>query len=283
MTDAATSNGNGSGPTGDGDAPIRLGGMAMRNGLLVHGPTHWAAAARNATTGEVDVASGPKPNFGGNLVAKVPFLRGPIRMAEAFAVVPVARVSLPSSRLPFEDKRVVIAAAAVSATTSYLRRRAGGKPTIGGEALQTALGMIPAAVALSGSELASYHGVEHKAIAAYEHGSRDPRTAAKEHQRCGSNLIGPMMIFTVAGQAVMDRLPKQPGPFARWLASVASLSLAVETFAYAERNPDKPLGRAVHFAGDAIQRLFATREPNEAQIEVGIAAMDAILAAEGAE
>ncbi len=97
--------------------------------------------------------------------------------------------------------------------------------------------MIPAGVALSGSELASYHGVEHKAIAAYEHGSRDPRTAAKEHQRCGSNLIGPMMIFTVAGQAIMDRLPKQPGPLARWIASVASLSLAVETFAYAERNP----------------------------------------------
>ena len=23
---------------------LRLGGMALRNGLLVHGPTHWAAA-----------------------------------------------------------------------------------------------------------------------------------------------------------------------------------------------------------------------------------------------
>ena len=34
MTDAATS------------PKLRLGGMALRNGLLVHGPTHWAAAAR---------------------------------------------------------------------------------------------------------------------------------------------------------------------------------------------------------------------------------------------
>ena len=25
---------------------LRLGGMALRNGLLVHGPTHWAAAIR---------------------------------------------------------------------------------------------------------------------------------------------------------------------------------------------------------------------------------------------
>ena len=26
--------------------PLRLGGMALRNGLLVHGPTSWAAAVR---------------------------------------------------------------------------------------------------------------------------------------------------------------------------------------------------------------------------------------------
>jgi uncharacterized protein YqhQ len=25
---------------------LRLGGMALRNGLLVHGPAHWAAAVR---------------------------------------------------------------------------------------------------------------------------------------------------------------------------------------------------------------------------------------------
>jgi hypothetical protein len=26
---------------------LRLGGMALRNGLLIHGPTSWAAAARD--------------------------------------------------------------------------------------------------------------------------------------------------------------------------------------------------------------------------------------------
>jgi len=277
--DAPTTNGNGAGPHAGEDAPIRLGGMAMRNGLLVHGPTSWAAAARNASTGEVDVASGPKPNFGGNLVAKVPLLRGPVRMAEAFAVIPVARRALPSARLPFEDPRVIAAGIGVTLATNLLRRKNG--PSVGGEAVSTALGMVPALVALSGNELASYHGVEHKAIAAYEHGSRDPRTAAKEHQRCGSNLIGPMMIFTVAGQAIMDRLPNTPGPLIRGFASVASLSLAVETFAYAEKHPESPVGLSIHAAGDGIQRLFATREPNEDQIEVGIAAMDAILGAEG--
>ena len=42
--------------------PLRLGGMALRNGLLIHGPTSWAAAAR-AADGEIEVASGPKPTL----------------------------------------------------------------------------------------------------------------------------------------------------------------------------------------------------------------------------
>ena len=33
----------------DARATLRLGGMALRNGLLVHGPTAWAAAIRTAT------------------------------------------------------------------------------------------------------------------------------------------------------------------------------------------------------------------------------------------
>jgi uncharacterized protein YqhQ len=267
--------------TGDQSQPMRLGGMAMRNGLLVHGPTAWAAAARNAASGEIDVASGPKPNFGGNRVASIPLLRGPVRMAEAFAVIPIARRALPAARLPFEDPRVLAAAVGVSIANGLLRRTGAGSQATR-EAASATLGLLPALVALSGSELAAYHGVEHKAIAAYEQGSRDPATAAKEHQRCGSNLIAPMMIFTIAGQALIERLPNRPGQAARLAASVASLSLAVEVFAFSERHPDSPLGRAVHFSGDSIQRLFATREPSAEQIEVGVAAMDAVLAAEAA-
>lgn len=42
------------------ETKLRLGGMALRNGLLVHGPTHWAAAIRNPD-GEIEVASGASP------------------------------------------------------------------------------------------------------------------------------------------------------------------------------------------------------------------------------
>ena len=55
------------------------------------------------------------------------------------------------------------------------------------------LGVLPALAALRDRDLAAYHGVEHKAIGAYEKGSLDPATAPKEHERCGSNLIAPML------------------------------------------------------------------------------------------
>lgn len=281
-TDAITTNGaSAEAETGPSEERLRLGGMALRNGLLIHGPTSWSVAARNRD-GEIDVATGPKPNFGGNRVSSVPLLRGPIRLAEAFAVIPIARLRLRSSRLPFEDPRVVVAGAVATIGSSALRP-ADGEPALLRELGTSLLGMLPALVALSGTELAAYHGVEHKAIAAYEQGGMDPSETAKEHQRCGSNLIAPMMVFGGLAQLLVDRLVEKPGPVARGVASVAGLSLSVETFAFAERRPQSTLGRLVHGLGDGIQRLFATREPDERQLEVGVAALDAVLAAEGAE
>ena len=54
---------------------LRLGGMALQNGLLVHGPTHWAAAIRTKD-GEIKVASGRKLDLGGRAFARVPGMRG---------------------------------------------------------------------------------------------------------------------------------------------------------------------------------------------------------------
>ncbi|MGH2714156.1 MAG: hypothetical protein ACRDM7_09795, partial [Thermoleophilaceae bacterium] len=65
------------------DDKLRLGGMALRNGLLVHGPTHWAASVRD-DAGEIRTASGRKPRVQG--VEGVPGVRGVIRLGEAFAV-----------------------------------------------------------------------------------------------------------------------------------------------------------------------------------------------------
>jgi uncharacterized protein YqhQ len=260
---------------------LRLGGMALRNGLLIHGPRAWAAAARTRD-GRIEVSSGPKPVFSQGRLGSTPLLRGPLRLAEAFAVIPLARRRLPAARLPIEDPRVLVVGLATAAVSGAIRRR-GGDPSGSGalrEGVVALLGVLPAAAALRDRDLAAYHGVEHKAIGAYERHSLDPADAPKEHERCGSNLIAPLLLLTVAGQLVTERLFRHPGPLPRAVAGVASVSGAVELFAYAERRPDSPLGRAIHGIGHQIQRLFSTREPTPEQLEVGSAALREILRAE---
>ena len=92
------------------DEPLKLGGMALRNGLLIHGPTHWAAAVRDSQ-GEIQVASERKPRLAPALAGRAPLLRGPLKLAEAMAVLPLARRRLPAARLPFENWRVLTAVA----------------------------------------------------------------------------------------------------------------------------------------------------------------------------
>jgi uncharacterized protein YqhQ len=255
---------------------LRLGGMALRNGLLIHGPTSWAAAARD-DGGEIQVASGRKPALAPELAARVPLLRGPLRLAEAFLLIPTVRLKLRAARLPFEDVRVIAAMFVASSASRALRRR---RSSATGELMQAALGLAPAMVALSDRNLAAYHGVEHKAIGAYEAGSDDPASATKEHDRCGSNLVVPMLVLSAAGQLLLERTLEEPGPVARAAVGVASASLAAEMFAWSERNPGTTAARAFHRPGHEIQRLIATKEPTPEQLEVGIAALREILRVE---
>ena len=83
-----------------------LGGMALANGLLVHGPTHWAAAIRTSD-GHITVSSGEKPHLAGGPANRIPLVRGLLKMAEAVAVVPAARMRTPGARLAMENINVI--------------------------------------------------------------------------------------------------------------------------------------------------------------------------------
>ena len=190
------------------DDKLRLGGMALRNGLLVHGPTHWAAAVRT-NAGEVKVASGRKPRL--RRADPIPGVRGVVRLAEAFAVIPLVKRGLPEAKLPFQDPGVLAVAAGASAGGVLLRRQVRGAA---GEVAAAAVSFLPAVFALRGGELAQYHGVEHKAIGAYEADAEDASDATKEHDRCGSHLVAPMLASNLAGTLLLRSAVEKPGPLA---------------------------------------------------------------------
>src|SRR3954470_14065129 len=228
---------------------LRLGGMALRNGLLVHGPEHWAAAVRTPT-GEVKVASGRKPDLGGRASERVPGLRGVAKLGEAFVVIPLVKRALPEARLPMEDRRTVLAVGA-AAVASPLIRRAGPR-TLAREAMGALLGLAPAVTMLRAGDLAAWHGVEHKSIAAYEEDAVAAE-ADKEHDRCGSNLVAPLLVSTVSGNVALRRAGVR-GPAADGLVALGSVGLAVEVFLWSERHAGSRLARALRRPGYELQR-----------------------------
>lgn len=263
---------------------LRMGGMALENGLLVYGPTGWAAAVRDRR-GQVVVKSGRVPRLRGPL-DRVPGVRGVLRLAESMIVVPLVRVKVPQARLPFENRRVVIAAATTAAISLVARRRKNkGMPT---EIAINLLGLAPALISLKAGETAQWHGVEHKAIAAYELGGdpSDPaviEAAAKEHERCGSHLVAPMMIAGIAGDALMRRIVENPGPAAQASVGLAGAAASIEMFAYAERHPGSAFTKLFRAPGFKLQEVIGTREPTAEQIEVGRAAIECLLEYEGSQ
>jgi uncharacterized protein YqhQ len=140
------------------------------------------------------------------------------------------------------------------------------------------LGLAPALLMLHGGDIAAYHGVEHKAIGAYEQ-DLDAAEATKEHSRCGSNLVPPMIATSALG-SVLARRAGMRGTAADAIGGLGGMAVAVEIFAWSERHSGTRLAKALKRPGYEIQRLVATREPSSEQLEVGRAAMAEILRVE---
>ncbi len=250
------------------DETVRLGGMALGNGVLVHGPTAWACAVREAD-GTIKVAAARKGFRAAGVES--PLLRGPARMLEAMLVLPAMRRELPEARLPFERRGVIGAMVATAAVTRVVRTS-----RLGPLAKELAAGLValaPAVLALRGGELAAYHGAEHVAIGSYEHGGR----ATKEHERCGSHLVGPIILTTAIGNVLAARAPERWRGPARTVSAVASLAAATEIFGWMVRHPSHAASRALAWPGHELQHRLSTAEPSPEQLEVAEFALAACL------
>jgi uncharacterized protein YqhQ len=248
---------------------VRLGGMALANGVLVHGPRSWAAAVR-LPDGTIKVERDLKRFRAADV--STPVLRGPARLLEAFALLPLVRRRLPEARLPFERPAVLAAMAASTIAVRAVR----DTPRLGAaarELVTAALSLAPAATALRSSSLASYHGAEHVSIGTYEHGE----TRDKEHERCGSHLIAPLLTTAAVGSALAGKAPEHLRGGARVGALVGAMAASTEIFGWMVRHPGHPVSRALAKPGHELQHRFATAEPSEDQLEVAEAALKACL------
>ncbi len=306
-------------PPTDTDAP-RMGGIALKNGLILVTEQHWAAAIRQAD-GSIDTASGDKVRLPGGgeaggdaargRVARahspagarrggIPVLRGLERFAETLVVLGLVKKRLPHAQLPLEGGRVALALAGSLVATQAVRR-ATTKSAVAEEVGTALAGFVPAVLALKGSAISGYHGAEHKVIGGREAALRaatndgatrdeaersvvagDSAAASKEHDRCGSNLVGPYLLATIATNLLARGRSGVKSPVASAAAGAASLGLALEALRWASRHGDHVLARLMLSPGRAIQKALTTAEPTPEQLEVGERALAELLRVENA-
>lgn len=253
---------------------MRLGGMALPNGVLVHGPHSWACAIRRED-GTIAVASAAKRLQASRV--ENPFLRGPARLAEAMALLPQVKRKLPEAQLPMQSRRVIVSMLGAVVAVKGIRGSARLRPAAQ-ELLAGLTSIAPAVLSLRGSELAAYHGAEHISIGSYEHGGQ----AAKEHERCGGHLVGPLVATSTAGNLLAGLTPPRVRRHVQAAAQLGAIAGAMEIFGWMTRNPSHPLARALSKPGHELQHRLSTAEPSPAQLEVAEAALAACLELEHA-
>jgi uncharacterized protein YqhQ len=250
------------------DEKLRLGGMALQNGVLVHGPTSWACAIR-LPDGTLKVAAERKRVIGNRV--ENPLLRGPARLLEAIAVLPSLKRRLPEAKLPFQQPTMLVSIVVTAVAARVVR---GSRLSAAARELTAGLlALAPALISLRSAELAEYHGAEHISIGTYEHGEQ----RAKEHERCGSHLVGPLILTSAAANVLAAQAPPRYRGPARAFASLGALAVSTELFGWMVRNPDRALSRALARPGHELQHRIATAEPSPAQVEVAEAALHACL------
>ena len=126
----------------------------------------------------------------------------------------------------------------------------------------------------------AYHGAEHKAINAYENGAslevESTRKYKTAHTRCGTSFLFVVLILAIIVFAIV-------GSPSLWLMILARIvlvpviaALGYEIIYFAARHTKFGLVTAIIAPGMWLQSL-TTREPDDSQLEVALAALKRVL------
>lgn len=128
-----------------------------------------------------------------------------------------------------------------------------------------------------------YHGAEHKTIHCYE--ARDALTPANAqrcsrlHPRCGTSFLLIVMVVAIFVFAPLGLPEWYWLVLSRVLGVPLIAGLSFEVIKFAGRNRDKGWVRTLMWPGLMLQKL-TTKEPDDEQLAVAIAALEAVLATE---
>jgi uncharacterized protein YqhQ len=287
-----------------------IGGQAVLEGVMMRGPATWSVACRRPDQ-SISVESFPLPSLAQrHHWLRWPFLRGCVVLGESLAIG--IKALMISANQALEDEEQLsdrqlgwtLGTAMVLFSTVFivlpvlgtrLLESLGGFGEAGGNDL--VFNIIEGAIRLTlfvgyllfigrfedVRRVFQYHGAEHKTIYAYENGdalepSEIDRKYSTLHVRCGTNFLFIVLFMTIIAHFLLDLFVPAPLPV-RILLRLSAIPLlagfSYEAIKLASRNEDSLFFRVSMLPGLALQKI-TTKPPSLDQIEVAIAAMEAV-------
>ena len=132
----------------------------------------------------------------------------------------------------------------------------------------------------------AYHGAEHMAVHAYEAGLpltvENVRKFPTPHPRCGTAFLLTVMLVSIVVFALVGR----PSMGVRILTHILLIpviaGISYEVIRFSGAHQKSRYGRLLAYPGLLLQRL-TTREPDDAQVEVAICALESAMAADSGQ
>lgn len=132
----------------------------------------------------------------------------------------------------------------------------------------------------------AYHGAEHKTIHALEHGDPlEPAAIQKyspAHVRCGTSFILTIVVVSIVVFAAVGNPDLWIRVVSRIVLIPVIASVAYEGIRLGGAFESNPITKVLMWPNLALQ-VLTTRQPDDAQVEVAVAALREVLEAEGVE
>ncbi len=288
---------------------FHYGGQAVMEGVMMRGARHFAVAVRDPK-GEIVIHDEPLAgHIYGGFVARTPFLRGLTMLwdtlvlgtrvlmysadvalsddPEASFSGPMAWGTLAGSLAIGVGLFFMLPVLLVRFADQYLASSLASNIVEGLIRLGLFIGYV-AAVGMMPDvrRVFAYHGAEHKTVNAYEAGvplvPEQVEAHSTAHPRCGTGF----MLLVLLVYIILASLLGRPALWLRILSRIILIPIvagvAYEVMKLGAKHRKHPLVAALLAPGLLLQRL-TTREPDRPMLEVAIAALKRVLAAEGQE
>jgi uncharacterized protein YqhQ len=289
------------------DAPV--GGQAVLEGVMMRGVSTWAVAVRNPE-GKIEISSESLvPWAKRHRLWRAPVLRGVVALGESMKIGFKALAISANAQIPEDEQGepeeiggwvwgLTIFLSLLLAIGLFFVVPVGLTSLIKDQLGSPFLFWLVEGVLRTGIFIAyiaaisrlkdlrrvfEYHGAEHKTISCYE--AEDELTPARAklysrlHPRCGTSFLLIVMVLAIFVFAPIG-LPAWYWLLASRILGIPLIAgLSYEVIKWAGKNRRKRWVRAVMWPGLMLQNL-TTREPDEEQLAVAIASLEAVLARE---